>query len=99
MNHAILMGIINGTANRGEELQDNMRLRNMPLARVCMEIGCQRLPFNIIHNHVGKGSSTISCVGCLRNLKVVYLDDIGVMETSDKLRLALKTCREIGIIA
>src|SRR5207302_870725 len=55
----------------------------------------QRLSLNIVHDHISDG---VARLWWTRDLEVVNLDDIRMMQGSNHLCLTLETCDETGIV-
>src|SRR5439155_8087551 len=99
MQDAVLMGIINGSANGGEETNDLSGRRKLTNVGGLRYVFSQGLPFNIIHNHVGDRTIRLGSIG---SLEVIDLNNIRVMERGNspcftgkagqKFRVLLEVC-------
>ena len=95
MDHAFLMGIVNGETDRCEDVNDVGGGWKLSLARCVTDIVSERRSFDIIHHHIGCGSVRVS--GGMDELKVVNLHDVGMVQRRNKSCFALETRGEIGI--
>ena len=94
MDHAFLMSIVNGEADRCEDVNDVGGGWKLSLARCVTEIVSECRSFDIVHHHIGCGSVRVRGMD---ELKVVNLHDIGVVQRRNKSCFALETRGEIGI--
>src|SRR5689334_5350195 len=94
MNHALLMRVIDGKANRGKELYHLCWRGNVPLTGSLTNVVCQRLPFNILHYHIGQCSFLLG----KGYLKVMNLHNIGMVERGDQLRFAFETDDKMWVL-
>src|SRR5437763_17177847 len=88
------MRIVKSQADRGKEPNNCSCRRDALLTRSSGDIVSQRLSFDIIHDHV---SSHILRLSRFRDVKVVDVYDIGMMQGCNDLRLASKARYETRI--
>src|SRR5690349_13996477 len=94
MNHANVMGIIHGKTDGGEELHNHRRVWNIAQPGSPFHIVSQRLTFNVLHNHIGRG------VVCLfrSDVKVMDAHNVRMMQCCDKASFSLKASNKIRVI-
>src|SRR5205823_5805313 len=94
VNHAFLVGIINGAGNWRKEVHNIGWGRNFPHTRGGTNVVCQRLSLYIIHDHVGDHALYLWRI---RDVEVVNLHNVGMVQGSDYLGLTFKTRDEGGV--
>jgi hypothetical protein len=94
MNHAMLMGIVNGTSQSGKQMHNFRSRWKLPSVRGTVNVVGECLSFDILHDHAG---DTIACCCWLSSLEVVDLHDIGMVQRSHYLRLTSEPCSEIRV--
>src|SRR6266566_6094398 len=95
MDHALLVGKVNSATDGQEKMDDISGRRKLSLSGGVVNVVCQRLPFDIIHDHVGNGTCRL---WRLRNLEVVDLHNIGMMQRSHHPGFTDKTFHKIWIV-
>src|SRR3989442_6697191 len=91
MDHALLVGIINRQTNGREELHDRHWGREIPHPRGAADQAGQRLTLDISHDHVGGVPLRFRR---LRDVEVVDLHNVWMLQGSNNLGLACKSCAE-----
>src|SRR5258706_4401751 len=92
MDHALLMGVVNGEADCREDVNDVGGRWKLSLARCITNIVSECRSFDIIHHHIGCGDVRVRSMD---ELKVVNLHNIGMVQRRNKPCFALETRGEI----
>ena len=89
VDHAARVGVVNGVGERGEEAGGLLGTEAPAFRRALLQFGLERWPLDVLHDHV---------VPVALGVEVVDLQDVGMAQTGDGVRLALEAANEILVL-